>query len=45
MRRRGVRAPENARLQAALGDTVWAYEMGELDETWVVAYELRWGDE
>lgn len=37
-----VRAPENARLQAALGDTVWAYEIGELDETWVVAYELRW---
>lgn len=40
-----VRAPENARLQAALGDTVWAYEIGELDETWVVAYELRWVDE
>ncbi|MFW6088786.1 MAG: hypothetical protein ACODAB_03465 [Gemmatimonadota bacterium] len=37
-----VRAPESARLQAALGDTVWAYEVGELDETWVVAYELRW---
>lgn len=37
-----VRAPENARLQAALGDTVWAYEIGALDETWVVAYELRW---
>lgn len=40
-----VRAPENARLQAALGDTVWAYEIGELDETWVVAYELRRGAE
>lgn len=40
-----VRAPENARLQAALGDTVWAYEIGELDETWVVAYELRWADD
>lgn len=37
-----VRAPDNARLQAALGDTVWAFEIGELDETWVVAYELRW---
>lgn len=35
-----VRAPANARLQAALGDTVWAYETGELDETWVVAYHL-----
>ena len=40
-----VRAPANARLQAALGDTVWAYEIGELDETWVVAYELRWEEE
>jgi len=40
-----VRAPENARLQAALGDTVWAYEIGELDETWVVAYELHWAAE
>lgn len=37
-----VRAPDNARLQAALGDTVWAFEIGELDETWVVAYELLW---
>lgn len=36
-----VRAPENARLRVALGDTVWAYEIGELDETWVIAYELR----
>jgi hypothetical protein len=40
-----VRAPENARLQAALGDTVWAYEIGELDETWVVAYGLRWDED
>lgn len=40
-----LRAPENARLQAALGDTVWAYEVGELDETWVVAYELAWAAE
>ncbi|MGD8495383.1 MAG: hypothetical protein PVF05_04275 [Gemmatimonadales bacterium] len=37
-----VRAPEGARFQAALGDTVWAFEIGELDETWVVAYEMRW---
>jgi hypothetical protein len=40
-----VRAPEDARLQAALGDTVWAYEIGELDETWVVAYGLRWDED
>jgi hypothetical protein len=37
-----VRAPPDARFQAALGDTVWAYEIGDLDETWVVAYEMRW---
>lgn len=37
-----VRAPEKARFQAALGDTVWAYEIGDLDETWVVAYQMRW---
>jgi len=37
-----VRAPENARFQAAFGDTVWAYEIGDLDETWVVAYQMRW---
>lgn len=35
-----VRAPANARFQAALGDTVWAYEIGELDETRVVAYQM-----
>lgn len=35
-----VRAPPGARLQAAAGDTVWAFEIGDLDETWVVAYEL-----
>lgn len=38
-----IHAPEKARLQAAVGDTVWAYETGELDETWVVAYELKFG--
>lgn len=38
-----VRAPAKARLQAALGDTVWAYEVGELDETWIVAYQLEHG--
>jgi hypothetical protein len=35
-----VRAPEGARLQAASGDTVWGYEIGDLDETWVLAYRL-----
>ncbi|MFQ5747489.1 MAG: hypothetical protein ACE5HF_09775 [Gemmatimonadota bacterium] len=36
-----IEAPPQARLQAAAGDTVWAYEIGELDETWVVAYALQ----
>lgn len=36
-----VEAPEEARLQAASGDTVWALEFGELDQASVVAYELR----
>lgn len=36
-----LRAPERARLLAASGDTVWAFETGEHDETWVVAYELE----
>lgn len=36
-----VDAPPGARLQASAGDTVWAFEIGELDEVWVVAYELR----
>jgi hypothetical protein len=35
-----VRAPERARLVAAAGDRVWAFETGELDETTVVAYRL-----
>lgn len=36
-----VWAPERARLLAAAGDTVWAFETGEYDETWVVAYEVE----
>jgi hypothetical protein len=36
-----LRAPPGARLQAALGDTVWAFEVGELDETTVVAYRVE----
>jgi hypothetical protein len=36
-----LRAPPGARLQAALGDTVWAFEVGELDETTVVAYQVE----
>lgn len=36
-----LRAPPRARLQAALGDTVWAFEVGELDETTVVAYRVE----
>lgn len=36
-----VEAPEGARIQAARGDTVWALRVGELDEVWIVAYELR----
>ena len=36
-----VQAPEQSRLQAAVGDTVWAYEIGDLDETWVVVYRLH----
>lgn len=33
-----LRAPPRARLQAAAGDTVWAFEIGDMDETQVVAY-------
>lgn len=33
-------APPGARLQGAYGNTVLAFERGELDETWVVAYRL-----
>jgi len=36
-----VRAPERARIVAASGDRVWAFEAGEFDVTWVVAYRLE----
>lgn len=36
-----VEAPAAARLQASRGDTLWAFEVGELDEIWIVSYELR----
>lgn len=36
-----VRAPEDARLQAAVGDTVFALTFGALDEPWIVAYRLE----
>jgi len=36
-----VRVPERAHLMAAAGDAVWAFEFGELDETWVVQYRLE----
>lgn len=35
-----VRMPEGEALQAALGDTIWTFETGELNETWVRALEL-----
>lgn len=35
-----VRAPAGARLQAAVGDTVYALTFGPLDEPWIVAYRL-----
>lgn len=35
-----VRIPEGEALQAALGDTIWTFEVGELNETWVRAREL-----
>ncbi|MEJ2678087.1 MAG: hypothetical protein P8174_03310, partial [Gemmatimonadota bacterium] len=40
-----VRLPAGARLEAALGDTAWTFVRGDLDETWVVAYQLVKGDE
>ena len=36
-----VRAPEKSKLVAASGDRVWAFEVGEFDVTWVVAYRLE----
>lgn len=35
-----VAAPAGARILAASGDRVWTLELGELDEIWLVAYEL-----
>lgn len=35
-----VRAPDRVTLQGALGDTVFAFATGELDETEIVAYRL-----
>jgi hypothetical protein len=35
-----VRLPPGARLQAAAGEQVWAFMIGELGETWLVAYRL-----
>jgi hypothetical protein len=37
---RTLRLPPAARLQGALGDTIWAYEIGELEEVHLVAYEI-----
>lgn len=36
-----VRMPEGEALQAAMGDTIWTFEAGELNETWVRERELR----
>jgi hypothetical protein len=33
-------APDGARIQAVAGDTAWAFVVGDLDETWLVAYQL-----
>ncbi|MFW6079970.1 MAG: hypothetical protein ACODAE_10135, partial [Gemmatimonadota bacterium] len=38
-----VRAPDGARPMAASGDTVFGFEIGEYDETWVVAYRIETG--
>jgi hypothetical protein len=35
-----IHAPAGARLQSALGDTIWALELGVLDEPWVIAYRI-----
>ncbi len=35
-----VLAPPGARLLGAMGDTVWAVEVGPLDETWITAYRM-----
>jgi hypothetical protein len=36
-----IRAPDNARIVAASGDRVWAFETGAFDVTWIVAYRLE----
>lgn len=36
-----VRLPDGARLQAVRADTVYAFEIGDLGETWVVALEMN----
>lgn len=33
--------PLGTALQAANGNTVWAFQVGALDEVWVVAYALE----
>lgn len=35
-----IRLPSGAALQAAAGDTIWAFQMGGFDEVWVIAYAL-----
>jgi hypothetical protein len=37
---RSLRLPARARLQGALGDTIWAYEIGEFDDISFVAYRI-----
>jgi hypothetical protein len=37
---RTLRLPPAARLQGALGDTIWTYEIGDLDDVSLVAYEI-----
>ncbi|HEX6308193.1 MAG TPA: hypothetical protein VFZ69_08405 [Longimicrobiales bacterium] len=37
---RTLQLPESARLQGALGDTIWAYEVSDLDEVTLVAYRV-----
>jgi len=36
-----LRMPDAARLQAVAGDTLWAYEVGSLDQVSLVAYRLE----
>ncbi|MGH7448682.1 MAG: hypothetical protein ACRELT_14020, partial [Longimicrobiales bacterium] len=39
-RLRTLMLPAAARLQGALGDTIWAYEVSDVDEVSLVAYEV-----